>query len=73
MDFESGPMSGGGVSYALNEANTKMAHAPTLRRRLDQAVQQAEERLAAVKEAREIFEKNPDLEKLLNIMQRGLF
>lgn len=36
-------------------------------------VAQAEERLKAVKEAREIFERNPDLEKLLNVMQKGLF
>lgn len=54
-------------------ANAKMAHVPTLRQRLDQAVQQAEERLAAVKEARELFDRNPDVEKLLNIMQRAHF
>jgi hypothetical protein len=51
----------------------KMARAPTLQERLDMAVESAEERLAAVKEAREIFTRNPDLEKLLNVMQRGLF
>jgi hypothetical protein len=51
----------------------KMALEPTLKTRLDLAVKQAEERLKAVQEAREIFERNPDLEKLLNLMQRGLF
>ena len=51
----------------------KLVIKPNIKERLNLAVKQAEERLKAVKEAREIFEKNPDLEKLLNIMQRGLF
>ena len=68
------------LSYALQVAGSSPAYAeekmlrqPTLKLRLEMAVQQAEERLAAVKRAREIFEKNPDLEELLNIMQRGHF
>ena len=52
---------------------TKMAREPNLRIRLDLAVKQAEEKLAAVKRAKEIFDKNPDLEELLNIMQRSHF
>jgi len=60
--------------YALSGAlNQKMARMPTLRERLDLAVAQAEERLAAVKEAREIFDRNPDVEKLLDLMQRAHF
>lgn len=51
----------------------KMASIPTLKQRLDMAVEQAENRLAAVKEAREIFERNPDIERLLDIMQRSHF
>ena len=51
----------------------KMARMPTLKERLDLAVTQAEERLSAVKEAREIFSRNPDIEKLLDLMQRSHF
>lgn len=46
---------------------------PTLQDRLELAVKQAEERLAAVKEAREIFLRNPDIERLLDIMQKSHF
>ena len=45
----------------------------TLKERLNNAVVHAEERLAGAKEAREIFNRNPDIERLLDIMQRGLF
>lgn len=62
----------GGGSSALMQ-NTKMASVPTIAQRIDMAVQQAEERLAAVKRAKELFVKNPDLEELLNIMQRAHF
>lgn len=55
------------------EIAVQMISTPTLVQRLDMAVQQAEERLRAVTEAREIFKRNPDMEKLLNIMQKGLF
>ncbi len=51
----------------------KAVRMPTLKERLDLAVKQAEERLAAVKEAREIFGRNPDIERLLDIMQKGSF
>ena len=51
----------------------KMVRQPNLKNRLELAVQQAEEKLAAVKRAKEIFEKNPDLEELLNIMQYSHF
>lgn len=54
-------------------AQQEMCRTPTLQERLDLAVQQAEERLASVKEARDIFARNPDIERLLNIMQRGSF
>ena len=58
---------------ALGYASEKMVRMPTLKDRLDMAVQQAEERLASVKRAKEIFEKHPELEELLNIMQRSHF
>lgn len=53
--------------------SAKMARMPTLRERLDLAVKQAEERLTAVKEAKEIFDRNPDVERLLDLMQRSHF
>lgn len=55
------------------QASGSVTRTPTLKERLDHAVVQAEEQLAHVKEAREIFARNPDIEKLLNIMQRGRF
>ncbi len=72
-----GLIGGGDYPYeqaqAGSLANAKMVSVPTLRQRLDMAVQQAEERLTAVKEARELFDRNPDMEKLLNIMQKAHF
>ena len=58
---------------ALGYASEKMVRMPTLKERLDMAVQQAEEKLASVKRAREIFTNNPELEELLNIMQHSHF
>ena len=52
---------------------TTLAAMPTLKQRLELAVKQAKERLEAAQEAKEIFDRNPDLERLLNIMQKGLF
>lgn len=46
---------------------------PTMKVRLAEAVKRAEERLAVAKEAKELLDKNPDLERLLNLMQKGLF
>lgn len=54
-------------------AQEKCVTMPTLAQRIDGAVRSAEERLAAVKEASEILARNPDLERLLNIMQRNHF
>lgn len=51
----------------------KMIHAPSLQQRLDMAVEQAKERLREAEEARDILSRNPDLERLLNIMQKGRF
>lgn len=74
MESDFGGPIGYGVGPSVNSLEKmKMARTPNLQQRLDMAVAQAEERLAAVKEAREIFQRNPDLEKLLNVMQRGLF
>jgi hypothetical protein len=51
----------------------KMARMPNMKERLDLAVVQAEARLKDAQRAREIFQKHPELEELLNIMQRGHF
>ena len=45
----------------------------TLKLRLEQAVKNAEQRLAEARRAREILDQHPELEELLNIMQRGHF
>lgn len=59
--------------YASEASQAKMAHMPTLKQRLEQSVKQAESRLADAVRAREILNAHPELEELLNIMQRGSF
>ena len=68
------------MSYGLDkygEANTQapggMIRMPTLKERLELAVKQAEDQLVDAKRARDILNSNPDLEELLNIMQKGRF
>lgn len=68
-DWDSPNVLGGG----LMPSEAKMASVPSIAQRIDMAVKQAEERLKAAKRAKELFEKNPDLEELLNIMQRSHF
>lgn len=68
------PNSGGDINYSPTEAAMgKMLRMPTLKERLDLAVTQAEMRLADAKEARALLDRNPDLERLLDIMQKGHF
>lgn len=50
---------------------TTAASVPTMKQRLDFAVQRAEDQLAQAKEAREIFARNPDIERIIDILQRG--
>lgn len=54
-------------------ASTSMARMPTLKERIALAVTHAQDKLAAVREAQEIFDRNPDLERLLNLMQKNHF
>lgn len=65
----------GGESLAQYGTPTgaRIAIMPTLKDRIANAVLQAEEKLKQVREASAILERNPDLEKLLNIMQRNHF
>lgn len=77
MSYDEPTMAGMGVGLAQQayyDPNVnKMAHVPTMAQRLEAAVKQAEERLTSAKRARELFNKNPDLEELLNILQRSNF
>jgi len=60
-------------NYMYTEASETMVRKPTMRERLDDAVKRAELQLKEAQEARDIFSRNPDLERLLDIMQRGNF
>ena len=60
-------------AYDSGGLSPKSIQMPSLKTRLEQAVKDAQSRLDDAKEARDILDKNPDLEKLLNIMQRGRF
>jgi hypothetical protein len=51
----------------------KMVRMPTMKERLELAVKEAEMKLANAKEARALFDKNPDLERLLDLLQRSNF
>jgi len=55
------------------QAASGMVRLPTLKERLALAVTNAEEQLANAQEAKEIFDRNPDLERLLDLMQKGRF
>ncbi len=68
----------GGLNQAMQGTSAGaggnyMVAMPTMKQRLEQAVVEAESRLADAKRARDILNANPDLEELLNIMQRGRF
>ena len=60
--------SGGGATARYDQMK-QSSRQPPLKVRLEMAVQQTEDRLVAVKRARELVAKNPDLEELLNIIQ----
>lgn len=71
MNFADGPAQevyGGSLIGAQ-----KMARMPTCKERIDISVKQAEDRLSKLKEAQEILTRNPDLERLLDIMQQSHF
>lgn len=72
MDF--GNMLGGigsGLAGGLAQYASKM---PTLKERLDKAIQKAEEHLKVLQEAKMILESNPDaIEKLYIVLQKGAF
>lgn len=60
--------------YAGTQAmEAKTIRMPTLKERLDMQVKDAEDRLRDAKRAREILDKNPEMEELMNIMQKGRF
>ena len=73
MDFGGALNPSMDIERASYAGQAKMLRMPTMKDRLAEAVASAEHRLADAKRAKEIFDAHPDLEELLNIMQRGLF
>lgn len=71
MDFSNALV--GGSSQSYDQTEPQMVRKPTLKARLAESVARAEAQLADAKRAKEIFDAHPDLEELLNIMQRGRF
>ena len=63
----------GPSTTAAGYMEAKAIGMPSLKIRLERAVSEAEQRLVEAKRAAEIFARNPDLEEILNIMQRGRF
>lgn len=61
------------VPYATGQIANAACRPPTLQERLDMAVSNAQQQLKEATEARDIFTRNPDLERLLDIMQKGRF
>ena len=49
----------------------RMVRMPSLKDRLAEAASRAEQQLEDARRAKAIFEAHPELEKLLDIMQRG--
>lgn len=65
---------GGGMIQASEDySQTKMTRMPTMKERLDLAVKRAEIQLADAKEARAILDQHPELERLINLLQKGSF
>lgn len=52
------------------EAYHMMAN--TVNARLDRQIESAEQQLANAKRAKEILARNPEIEELLNLLQKGL-
>jgi hypothetical protein len=64
-------------SYPYPEAQQKGVlldpFSNTFKARIARAIEQAEQQLTDARRAKDIFEKFPELEELLNIMQKGRF
>ena len=75
MSFDSALQLGASCDQSIeyDRYPTKMVSVPTMKERIKESVKAAEVRLAALREAEEIFNRNPDIERLLDIMQRGNF
>lgn len=63
----------GGTGASPNPMSGSIARTPNLRQRAAMAVNEAKIRLADVERAVEILNQHPELEELLNIMQRSHF
>lgn len=64
---------GSGAGQYAEALSAKTIRMPTLAERMDMAIKDAEDRLRDLKESREILNANPQIEKLLDIMQKGRF
>ena len=60
------PYAGGELAKGLADS-----YSNTIKARIARAVEQAEQSLNDVKRAQEIFAKYPEMEELLNILQKG--
>jgi hypothetical protein len=73
-DLPFGDMGGAAQVYRGEDAlNAKVAGPMTMEMRLNMRIAQCEKQLADAKRAKEIFEKNPELEELINILNRSGF
>lgn len=66
MDF-------GSPASEIGYTQLELARMPTMKERIDLAVKNAQEQLNNARRAKELFDRNPDLEELMNILQNGRF
>lgn len=65
---------GGAIAYQdTGGLNAKSVGPMTMEMRLNMRIAQCEKQLSDAKRAKEIFEKNPELEELINILNRSGF
>ena len=73
MEFDNPASENVSMAYSNPSYSGAQVRPANMKERLDMAIKQAEVKLADVKRAKEIFEKHPALEELINIMQRNNF
>jgi len=75
-DYGVPPGLGGGMiskqyEAQMNAVQTAAYREPTIAERIEMAVKRAEQQLADAQRMKEIFQRNPDLEELINLMNKG--
>lgn len=58
-------------AYATQSPVPTNYREPTIRERIGLAVEKAQQQLADAQRMAELFDKNPDLEELINLMNKG--